>query len=284
MPDKTFQLTLSTPNAHFLENLKNRLAVIGLEDYAEGTSSDSLEDGVWSLSFYRESKKEIDDLKTAISKLELEFQVEFSETSFSSLLWTGAWEEGFKHLEIEKYIFLPPGSETSASKVPIFVDPGAFGTGEHATTKATLELMESSLKDSNRNGFLDIGTGTGIFAAWAEKEGFTNVIGTDIVKEAIESATKTKELNNQKFEVLFKSFPEKVETYSVIACNILPPELYNVFPDIKLRMRKDSFLFIAGFNESNIEEAKMHCENSGFEICASSSARGWISFKLKLKN
>ena len=73
-----------------------------------------------------------------------------------------------------------------------------------------------------KDGFLDVGTGTGIFTAWAEFEGFKKVVGTDIIEEAIHSATRTKELNNLSYEVVFDSFPEKVDHYDFVACNILP--------------------------------------------------------------
>jgi ribosomal protein L11 methyltransferase len=284
MTDTTYQIILTTSGSEALESLKLKLEAQGFADFIESTYEKSPETSNWELSFYRPSEQEAKDLKKTLEQKFSALTTSIRVTSFSSALWNEAWEDKFSHLETEKFKFVPPGFEVpkTENKKPIFIDPGAFGTGEHATTKASLKVLEKLEKTINsKDGFLDIGTGTGIFAAWAEAEGFSDVIGTDIIEEAIASAEKTRALNNQNFEVLFQSFPEEIKKYSVIACNILPPELFNVFAEIKKRMGSESILVIAGFNEANEDMAIEACKNHGFQIVMAEKERGWISYGIK---
>ncbi|KAK7342773.1 hypothetical protein VNO80_25729 [Phaseolus coccineus] len=77
----------------------------------------------------------------------------------------------------------------------IIVNPGlAFGTGDHATTKLCLLLLDGCIKGGEH--ILDYGTGTGILAIAALKFGAAFAVGVDIDSEAIASASQNASLNN----------------------------------------------------------------------------------------
>ena len=284
MSNKTFQLDLNFNSTLDLYAFEKEIEALGYNDYVRSADDDNQESAVWKLSFYKASQAECEHIISKLSDEISRFQAESSVICYSNELWSGAWEKEFEHLEIENYVFASPSSSPVTDKKVIYIDNDAFGTGEHATTKASLLLLEKlALKSpDHRNGFLDIGTGTGIFTAWAELECFTKVTGTDIIEEAIQSAIKTRSLNNLSYEVVFDSFPKHTESYDMVACNILPPELYKVFPEIKKRMHQQSTLIIAGFNESNIREVKKECQIAGLKVISQLSERGWIALALKL--
>ena len=66
----------------------------------------------------------------------------------------------------------------------ILIDPGrAFGTGAHATTRLTLELLQTL-----ETGFLlDIGCGSGVLSIAAARLGFEPVLGVDLDEAAVEA-------------------------------------------------------------------------------------------------
>ena len=152
-------------------------------------------------------------------------EVEITLSSFSTAVWSKSWEENFDHFQTKDYLFSPPGKShsVSTSKKILYIDPGAFGTGEHITTKLCLLMLEKiSLTLTYKNSFLDIGTGSGILAAWAESEGFKDILATDICEDAIRSAKRTKELNRHSFEIKNQTLPATFKIFDIIVCNILP--------------------------------------------------------------
>jgi ribosomal protein L11 methyltransferase len=74
----------------------------------------------------------------------------------------------------------------------IVIDPGrAFGTGAHATTHLTLELLQ----ELEPGSLLDVGCGSGVLSVAAAKLGFEPVIGIDLDDAAIESTLANAALN-----------------------------------------------------------------------------------------
>ena len=72
------------------------------------------------------------------------------------------------------------------------IDPGrAFGTGAHATTHLTLELLQ----ELEPGSLLDVGCGSGVLSVAAAKLGFEPVIGIDIDDAAIEATLANATVN-----------------------------------------------------------------------------------------
>ena len=72
------------------------------------------------------------------------------------------------------------------------IDPGrAFGTGAHATTHLTLELLQ----ELEPGSLLDVGCGSGVLSVAAAKLGFEPVIGIDIDVAAIEATLVNASVN-----------------------------------------------------------------------------------------
>lgn len=89
-----------------------------------------------------------------------------------------------------------PGSETPP--IEIVIDPGqAFGTGGHATTAMSLELL-AELADSgpDRGSVVDLGTGSGVLAIAARLLGYGPVTGCDHEPASIAAARANAALND----------------------------------------------------------------------------------------
>jgi ribosomal protein L11 methyltransferase len=72
------------------------------------------------------------------------------------------------------------------------IDPGrAFGTGAHATTHLTLELLQ----ELEPGSLLDVGCGSGVLSVAAAKLGFEPVIAIDVDEAAIEATLANATVN-----------------------------------------------------------------------------------------
>jgi ribosomal protein L11 methyltransferase len=97
--------------------------------------------------------------------------------------WEDSWREFHRGVAVGRFWVGPPWEESTAGAEAIVIDPGrAFGTGAHATTRLTLELLQELRPAS----LLDVGCGSGVLAIAAVKLGFTPVIGVDIDETAVE--------------------------------------------------------------------------------------------------
>jgi threonylcarbamoyladenosine tRNA methylthiotransferase MtaB len=125
--------------------------------------------------------------------------------------WQDQWKAFFRPTRVGRRLVVHPPWELPAATGPedilIVIDPGqAFGTGNHATTRGALELLEEVL-DSHRLGVaaptgtaptdpgpsavsrvFDLGTGSGILAIAAAKLGIAKVLAVDNDPVAVEAA------------------------------------------------------------------------------------------------
>jgi ribosomal protein L11 methyltransferase len=93
--------------------------------------------------------------------------------------WTEYWKRFFHTERVGRHLVVKPQWEDYQSlpdDIILNIDPGmAFGTGQHDTTRACLELLEQIAGEASSSSFLDIGTGSGILSIAAAKLGFCPV-------------------------------------------------------------------------------------------------------------
>jgi len=104
---------------------------------------------------------------------------------FADRSWEGSFRAHHHPRPVgAKLLVAPPWDATAVGdRKVIVIDPGmAFGTGQHATTRACLEEVEAAVEAGARAG-LDVGTGTGILAIALARLGVPQVtaVDTDVV-------------------------------------------------------------------------------------------------------
>jgi ribosomal protein L11 methyltransferase len=104
--------------------------------------------------------------------------------------WADAWKAHFHVERVGRRLVIRPSWRAytpAPGEVVIDLDPGmAFGTGQHPTTRACLELLEAHVRPGAR--VLDVGTGSGILAVAAVGLGAGHCLALDIDPRAVQAA------------------------------------------------------------------------------------------------
>lgn len=156
----------------------------------------------------------------------------------------------FSPFELGKtFMVLPPGETApETEKQPLWLQSGAFGSGEHETTASCIELMES-LPELTGAQVLDLGTGTGILSIAAVYLGAQQIVGVDIEAQAVQAA-QTNALNNhchQRCDMRCGSLEAVPETgFDVVLANIYADILQENVSSLLTRVRSEGILLLSG--------------------------------------
>jgi ribosomal protein L11 methyltransferase len=137
--------------------------------------------------------------------------------------WEDSWREFHRGVTIGRFWVGPPWEEAPAGAEMIVIDPGrAFGTGAHATTRLTLELLQELRPGS----LLDVGCGSGVLAIAAVKLGFTPVIGVDVDETAVEVTLANAQVNgvqvdSRRCDALRDELPETEVAVANVALDVV---------------------------------------------------------------
>lgn len=250
-----------------------------LHDWLESCSWDALPD--WPLSLYFQTKVELQQFYERFQSwqrgqnLEGAYQTKVQE--ISDMIWQDAWEAELTSFETQRFCIQIAGQPTlHSAKCRITIEAlNAFGSGQHATTKASLLMLE---KIPQGDSLLDVGTGTGILAIAAEKMSYTQVVATDIDPDAWQSAELNRQLNSASFQLVRASLPPTLESYDTIVCNILPPVLMQIMPELSLRMIPGkSWLIMAGIHQANAYLLFDKARELGLVQRQVAEERGWLA-------
>ena len=135
--------------------------------------------------------------KIIVNEISFKYQTPYTKEKIAETNWNQVWESNFEPVIVNDYVairadFHKPITNT---KFEIVITPKmSFGTGHHATTYMMIELMKEL--DLNGSSVLDFGSGTGILAILAEKEGAKNIDAIDNDDWSIANAGENFEKNN----------------------------------------------------------------------------------------
>ncbi|MCX5869491.1 MAG: 50S ribosomal protein L11 methyltransferase [Deltaproteobacteria bacterium] len=180
-------------------------------------------------------------LKSYLQELAEIFEVDLPsiETTFiEDEDWSRTWKEHFKPFAIIPGLVIVPTWEQYQAKDQeqvIVMDPGmAFGTGHHATTSLSLQLLQGALTGRTNTSVLDVGTGTGILGMAAALFGASRVMAIDNDPEAVSAAKKNCEINNlqQIMEVEITPLASLAAPFSLVIANIVHDVLLELAPEL----------------------------------------------------
>lgn len=203
--------------------------------------------------------------------------------------WLEEWKKGFVPFQlVGPYWVVPSWHEAPAAATkPLMIDPGmAFGTGTHATTKMAAYFVHKlgvGLKDPEGATFLDVGTGTGILAMMARKEGIGQVVGLEIDPEARRVARENIALNKlSDIEVRDNLLEELDDTFDFIVANIIDGVLIQLRDHLIACLNPNGQLFLTGILLEREEDFfNEFIEPSGLKLVRRIEKDEWVGFWLK---
>jgi ribosomal protein L11 methyltransferase len=157
--------------------------------------------------------------------------------------WMAAWKQHYHPIQIGKRLLVLPAwlEQPPGNRVAIRIDPSmAFGTGTHPTTQLCLELLESTVPDSQGqpvSDVIDVGCGSGILSIGAVKLGVRHALAIDIDNAAIRSTRENAEANQvlEHIETGIGSVQEvldgkfSIRQAPLVLANILAPVIIRLF-------------------------------------------------------
>jgi ribosomal protein L11 methyltransferase len=181
----------------------------------------------------------------------------FTASDYIESDWSIRWRAGIKPVRVtgvKRSVIIGPAwarLKSSPGDVVVRIDPGmAFGTGGHATTrmcvKAILKLFDEGGAGRNKDGFLDVGTGSGVLAIVASRLGAKRSVGIDVDPVALKVARKNVRINRARAVISGKPLEEVKGRFSIIAANILGKELVKLAPELAGKLKPDGHLIISG--------------------------------------
>lgn len=202
--------------------------------------------------------------------------------------WLARWRAGLAPRRVGERLIVAPtwtvqDLTAGSDDIVIAIDPQmAFGTGEHASTRGVLRLLERALRPGAK--VLDVGSGSAILAIAAEKLGAASVVAVESDVEAIENAHDNLARNRAtrvRLECALVDAPYlracPDAPFELIVANVLRSVLEPLLPAFREALRPGGSLIIGGLL---VEEAQSFCSaaaDSGLRLRAEDTEEEWWS-------
>lgn len=178
--------------------------------------------------------------------------------------WDERWRAFHRPVRIGALWVGPPWEDPPDDATVVVIDPGrAFGTGGHATTRLSLEL----LLELEPSSLLDVGCGSGVLSVAAARLGFSPVSAIDSEDAALEATRRNAQANGVAVDVrLGDALTEPLPAVDVVTANISVDAVRRVAPRLDCRV-----LIGSGYAES--EQPAL----AGFRAVERRAADGWAA-------
>jgi ribosomal protein L11 methyltransferase len=205
--------------------------------------------------------------------------------------WAAKWREGLAPRPVtERIVVKPTWTEWEArpGQVVVDIDPQmAFGTGEHATTRGCLRLLDDALRPSDR--VLDVGSGSAILAITAAMLGAREAIAVEYDPDANLNARENVERNRVESRVRIveamadPALLEELGRFDLVLANILSGVIRPLLPAFRQALggSPDGRLIVSGILRTEAPEVMHDAEAAGFRIVEVDEEEEWWSALLR---
>ncbi len=148
--------------------------------------------------------------------------------------WEEAWREFHHGVVVGRFWIGPPWEEATNEVDAVVIDPGrAFGTGAHATTRLTLELLQKLEPGS----LLDVGCGSGVLSIAAAKLGFRPIVAIDVDQDAVDIALANARVNGVELDAYRSdALADDLPAADVVVANVALDVVERLLPRLDARL------------------------------------------------
>lgn len=227
----------------------------------------------------------VEDLRARLERDALGAPIEVSWNAQADEDWLETWRRGLDVRRVSERILLSPSwlaPHTDADEILITIDPKmAFGTGEHATTRGALRLLERVVRPDAR--VLDVGTGSGVLAIAAAKLGAARVDAVESDALAIDNALENVRENgvagcvHVRHHDVDAGFLASGVSFDVVSANILSSVLLPLLPGFRAVLGVGGALVVSGILAAESPAFRVAAESAGFGLVAVDEEEDWWS-------
>jgi len=196
--------------------------------------------------------------------------------------WSEEWKRGLHAQELGAIDVVPPWLADGRDPArTIVIDPGmAFGTGEHATTRGVIRLMQHVIAPGDR--VADLGAGSAVLAIAAAKLGAAHVAAIEIDPDAIGNAEENVTRNGVADRVAViegdaATLLPLVAPIQLITANIISSVLTDLLPSMATALAHGGHAILSGIL---IEEREMMVHvltDGGWRLIEEDREENWWS-------
>jgi ribosomal protein L11 methyltransferase len=191
--------------------------------------------------------------------------------------WDQRWRSFHAALDVGPLRVRPPWEPPRTGALDVVIDPGqAFGTGAHASTRLTLELL-TALEAGG--ALADWGCGSGVLAVAAARLGFAPVLACDVEPAAVEATRAAAVANGVVVQAGRCDLRRAPGPWApVVLANLVRPLLLQLAGHLG---RPPARLIASGLEVDEADEVAGAFARHGLREAARRTGDGWAAVRLE---
>ncbi len=230
------------------------------------------------------------DCKEAVDQMLASYNISGTRyISIETQNWNAKWESAFERVEVgDRLLIRAPfhPSDARFEREVVIMPKMSFGTGHHATTHLISEWVMDLGAAGEVQGrrVLDMGSGTGVLAIIAAKEGAESVTAVDIDEWADENCRENICVNGVEERVtplLGDMSRVEGERFDIILANINRNILLADLPRYAAALNEGGIILMSGFLEQDIETLNTRITEVGLTPHSHRTRDGWVAIQAR---
>jgi ribosomal protein L11 methyltransferase len=196
--------------------------------------------------------------------------------------WSERWKHALAAQNVGRLTIAPPWlAEGLDPKATIVIDPGmAFGTGDHATTRSVVMLLQDVVRPGDR--VADLGAGSAVLAIAAAKLGASRIVAIELDSDAIANAEENVRRNGVGDRVSViegdaASLLPLLAPVRVVTANIISSVLTDLLPTMASALEADGCVILSGILASERSMMVERLDADGWRVVAEIEEGEWWS-------
>lgn len=233
------------------------------------------------------SKKDIEISLEGLLNQKLIGEFSIEEDTLEDRNWNEEYEKKVRVIEITDRIVIKPSFKEynqKSGQLIITIDPKmSFGTGEHATTRLVIQMLEKHVAGGEK--VLDVGSGTGVLAICSVMLGAENAIGVDNDEWCLLNGNENVKANNlqDKVQIVLGELKDINENeFDLIVANINKHILIDIARELKSKIKKTGTLILSGLLNTDENDILKIYSDLSFRLIEKTAMDEWISLVFKL--